>query len=433
MAYGRVRRLSVFIVVVPAVLLPALASAAPPQVGDQAPALDLQKLLQAPEGAKADWASLQGKVVVLEFWATWCVPCVRDIPFFNKLQDAFKDKPVQFIAITDEPESVVKAFLERQPMHGWIGLDAHGSAFKAYAVFARPTTVVVDPQGRLVGWTIPSELVDHPDILDDLSAGKPRNLGGPESWRHPDMLTYMGLDIDDLAGTEQNQPLCVIVIRPAQPIERKALVNSGSASLYSEITLRSAITSLYDVAWHRIISAVPLPEDQKYDIIFSWPEGNRKLGSALLREAFEATFGLSIRREKRMMDVYVLTVPPGGTPALEPGMSRLIYDSETGHYAPTDELLGRMKAGEKFFLAVGDTNRIAVHLDYALGRPVVDETGIDLSGYYWFYFPYDYEKPDREGLIKTVQEKYGLKLALAEREIEVLVVERASADSAGSR
>jgi len=255
MAYGQARRLSIFMVVVPVVLLPALAKAVPPQVGERAPALDLEKLLQAPEGAKADWESLRGKVVVLDFWATWCVPCVRDIPFLNKLQDAFKDKPVQFIAVTDEPKSIVGPFLKKNPIKGWIGLDADGSAFKAYAVLARPTAVVVDQQGRLVGWTIPSTLVDHPDILDDLIAGKPRNLGGPASLRHPDMLTHMGLDIDELVGTEQNRPLCVIVIRPAQPIERKALANSGSASFYSEITLRSAITSLYDVAWHDLFQS----------------------------------------------------------------------------------------------------------------------------------------------------------------------------------
>ena len=409
----------------PIVLVPTSTTATPPQVGDPAPPLDLDVLLQAPDGAKADWDSLRGKVVVLEFWATWCVPCVRDIPFFNKLQDAFKDKPVQFISITDESKSVVTPFLEKEPIHGWVGLDSDGETFRAYAVAGRPTTVVVDQQGKLVGWTILSSLVEHPEILDDLLAGRPRRLGEATSLQHPELFTYLGLDIDGLADSGTNQPLCLIVIRPAQPIEPKAFANTGRASLESGVTLRSAIARMYNVAWHRIVGTAQLPEDREYDIIFSWPEGDYQRGRALLREAFEATFNLRIRPEKRTMDVYVLGVPPGGQPRLEAGMSRMLYDEETGNYAPTSELLQRMKAGEKFFLALGDTHRIAQHLDHALGRPVVDETGIDLDGYYWFYFPYDRDKPDKEYVIKTVEEKYGLTLTPAKREVEVLVVDEA--------
>jgi len=251
--------------------------------------------------------------------------------------------------------------------------------------------------------------------------------------RTPEMLAHLGLDIGELAGDRQNLPLCLIAIRPAKPVERKHIGNTATASFNGDVTLRTAIGTLYEVPDPRIISTVPLPEDRKFDVIFSWNKGDPKLGKALLRQAIEATFDLSIRRERRMMDVYVLTVPPGRTATLQPGMSGAVYDPETGHGAPTTEILERMNAGEKFFSGMGYMKHFVNGLSDALDRPVVDETDIDPAGYYWFYFPYDYEKPDREGLIKTVEEKYGLKLTLAKREIEVLVVERASADSAGSR
>ena len=70
-------------------------------VGHPAPDLDNVKLLQAPAGIKATWQSLNGKVVVIDFWATWCVPCRKSIPHWNQLVDEFKGKPVCFIAITD--------------------------------------------------------------------------------------------------------------------------------------------------------------------------------------------------------------------------------------------------------------------------------------------------------------------------------------------
>src|SRR5262249_33930918 len=61
-----------------------------PQIGDNPPQLGLETILQAPAGTEATWASLKGKVVVLEFWATWCGPCIAAIPHLNEMADQFK-------------------------------------------------------------------------------------------------------------------------------------------------------------------------------------------------------------------------------------------------------------------------------------------------------------------------------------------------------
>src|SRR6478672_11497691 len=92
----------------------ALAEESPkaPTIGQAAPPLAVA-LLQAPADTKADWSALKGKVTVLEFWATWCGPCVGAISHMNELAEAFKDRPVQFIAITDEKEATIKEFLGR--------------------------------------------------------------------------------------------------------------------------------------------------------------------------------------------------------------------------------------------------------------------------------------------------------------------------------
>jgi len=76
-------------------------AANPGGVGSNAPPIDLQQVLHAPEGARATLEGLRGKLVVLEFWATWCPSCVKAIPHFNELADQLKDRPVQFISITD--------------------------------------------------------------------------------------------------------------------------------------------------------------------------------------------------------------------------------------------------------------------------------------------------------------------------------------------
>src|SRR5438309_1150443 len=80
-----------------------------PKVGQRPPLLSATALLQAPPGSKLDAEAVGGKVVILEFWATWCGPCVMAISHLNELAQKFKDKPVQFVAITAEDEATVAA------------------------------------------------------------------------------------------------------------------------------------------------------------------------------------------------------------------------------------------------------------------------------------------------------------------------------------
>src|SRR5439155_4111948 len=115
-------------------------SASTAKLGAPAPELRLEKVLQAPAGTKTDWASLRGKVVVLEFWATWCAPCIAAMPHLNDLAEKFKDRRLQVIAITDESESFVAPFLQRRVIKGWVGLDEDRSVFDAYGVRGIPRT-----------------------------------------------------------------------------------------------------------------------------------------------------------------------------------------------------------------------------------------------------------------------------------------------------
>ncbi len=112
--------------------------------GAAAPSLSFTKLLQAPAGAKVDWPALHGKVVVLEFWATWCAPCVAEIPILNSLQASVDPDKIVFLSVDDEDPAAVEKFLSRKPIKGWLGFDTTGKILERYHVEGRPATIVID-------------------------------------------------------------------------------------------------------------------------------------------------------------------------------------------------------------------------------------------------------------------------------------------------
>ena len=130
---------------------PAAASAVPaPALGAQAPALALKDL----SGQEQSLASYKGKIVVLNFWATWCLPCRKEMPAFVSVQNEYAAWGVQVVAAsadTAETQGQVVKFVREKKLSFPVWLGATTDHMLAFGLGSElPGTVIVDRDGTIV-------------------------------------------------------------------------------------------------------------------------------------------------------------------------------------------------------------------------------------------------------------------------------------------
>jgi thiol-disulfide isomerase/thioredoxin len=109
----------------------------------------MQFTLSSVDGQKLAMASLKGKVLVLDVWATWCVPCREQHPLYEQVKQRFRDNPaVMFLSITTDSEhQLVQPFLEEMKWQGPVYFEDGLAA--AFAVESLPATILLDRRGKL--------------------------------------------------------------------------------------------------------------------------------------------------------------------------------------------------------------------------------------------------------------------------------------------
>jgi peroxiredoxin len=91
-----------------------------------------------------------GKVLYLDFWASWCPTCARSFQFLNKLTEELGDKGLAVVAVNlDENSREAQAFLDRYPVRFTVFLDPHGDCARAFEVAGMPAAYLIDRQGRI--------------------------------------------------------------------------------------------------------------------------------------------------------------------------------------------------------------------------------------------------------------------------------------------
>lgn len=342
--------------------------------GDLPPPFTLETIWNAPEGAEASWSAMRGNVVVLDFWATWCGPCVQGIPELNRLVRECRDLPVRFVAVTDEKPEAARRFLKEHPIDAWVGLDTDGSMIRDYAITSRPCVVVVDTRGRVAAVTRPYAL--NREFLQSVLDGRTDRLWEP----------LIRLDLRRHVG--------VAGARTGSFSDHG--VRLGNAGFEQILGLLSSEGE----GRMEVRTAVPVGD---FDFEVSAPGAAPGAWRDVLRSSLELLMGLTIREESRATEVWLLQRFPGRETRLAaPATNAMVTASPTGFVATSTTL-----------------PQFAANLGIRLGRPVVDRTGI--QGAHRIELSWD--RGNLNSMIRAVEEQLGLALVPATVPLTYQVVE----------
>ncbi|MDD2366129.1 MAG: TlpA disulfide reductase family protein [Desulfuromonadaceae bacterium] len=132
---------------------------------EKSPAPDIS-VVSMSDGSVLKLSDLKGKVVLLNFWATWCPPCREEIPSMMKLNEKMSGKPFQMVAISiDEGgKPAIESFFKESGFKLPTYLDESAASGKAYGITGVPESFIIDKQGVLVKKIIGGAAWDSPEV-----------------------------------------------------------------------------------------------------------------------------------------------------------------------------------------------------------------------------------------------------------------------------
>ena len=126
-----------------------LGGLSPPPFPKEESLADIEWKFQSLDGQETSLSAFEGKVLFVNLWATWCGPCVVEMPGIQRLYEQFANENVAFLLVSDEPPGVVEEFAREQ---GWelplyVTDEGRPSAFESLGI---PATFILDREGRIV-------------------------------------------------------------------------------------------------------------------------------------------------------------------------------------------------------------------------------------------------------------------------------------------
>jgi thiol-disulfide isomerase/thioredoxin len=151
----------------------------PMATGTVRPAIDFTTA----SGEHPSWDRLAGKVVVLDFWATWCAPCIQDFPKLSALKQHFAERNVVFYSITYEKPGAANEVLVKHPLSTTIGFDNDFRTYKSLNAWGIPVVYIFDKSGKLAADLHPDDL--NAAVIDSVLSGKKPSFIEAKAWSDP--------------------------------------------------------------------------------------------------------------------------------------------------------------------------------------------------------------------------------------------------------
>lgn len=127
--------------------------------------------LESLDGELVELGDFEGRVVFLNFWATWCAPCVEEMPAMQELSDAYEEKGLAMVAINvRENRSRVSEFVDMLGVDYTILLDPDGRAVRDFNVRGYPTTIIIGRNGEVIGTKLGFHRWDDPQTMEAFGA-----------------------------------------------------------------------------------------------------------------------------------------------------------------------------------------------------------------------------------------------------------------------
>ena len=381
-----------------------------PGPGDAAPPISIDALTNAPAGTKATWENLSDGTVVIEFWGTWCAPCIAAIPHMNELHDSFAPKGVEFLSVTFEEAAVTDSFQERRKLHSWIGHDMDRSMVKDYAVRTWPTTFVVR-EGVIVARTHPNDL--SKDRLAALVEGRPDPAQpNPESTEveaasvgpdgRPILSSGVQPGIDPYSPIE-DQPAVQVIVRPAGDLSSTG--SSGFAMTALGADVANIVRLTHNLSGYAM-EVDPAVKGDKFDVIYRMPRAQYRTLLPVVRELILAGLGVRLETETREVDAFELRIADSGLKLQDSGVDRQLgISSQTTATSTT------------ITSASGKMATLAGFISSIVSAPVLNRT--DHEGFLYF----ELELPtDKQELAEMLLDEAGLILVPTRHEIEFTTI-----------
>lgn len=372
-------------------------------VSDALPALTINTIINGPA---VQVNTLKGRVVILDFWATWCSPCVKALGRFEKLKKQFGKKLV-VLAVSDESRSRLKQFMANRPTTLLLGSDTANSLQPLFPHRTIPHTVLIGTDGKIKAITdaenITAQVIEQ--CLQNITVSLPLKK---------DNITF---NIDDYFKADTTQMQAFNMLPPVDGAgsmsrhypdgffknRRLTIVNMPMDGLYRMAYDKTyyLVINEYDTTKHSYA------DEQKYCVdIWVATAGKPALLQYFQQQLAKQFVDVDAVLEKRMMKVLVIKADSTAIHKLKPsGQLNDLYNAGGSHFEGNGVTLASLADYlESFGLYDGK---------------VIDETGI--TGRYDIFFEW---QPEKKETLKTAFSNLGLYWKTADREVEVLVLKR---------